>query len=69
MNPVRNKIWLNPHDMMPEVMLNQDSILDFQKCSHSLSISCLKYHIWISVYTFEFQNGHVMTSPTNQLAI
>ena len=54
--------------MMVEVILNQDSILDFPKCSHILSISYLKYHIWISVYTFEFQNGHVMTSPANQLA-
>ena len=53
--------------MMIEVMLNQDGILDFQKCSHIFSISSLKYHIWILVYTFEFQNGHVMTSPANQL--
>ena len=69
MNPVKIKIWLNPNNMMAKVMLNQDSISDFQKCSHIFGISCLKYHIWISVYSFEFQNGHVMTSPTNQLAI
>ena len=55
--------------MMVEVILNQDSILDFPEGPHILSISNLKYQSWISVYTFEFQNGHVMTSPTNQLAI
>ena len=54
--------------MMVEVMLNQDSILDFPKGPHILSISHLKYQSRISVYTFEFQNGHVMTSPANQLA-
>ena len=54
--------------MMVEVMLNLDSILDFPKGPHILSISHLKYQSWISVYTFEFKNGHVMTSPANQLA-
>ena len=54
--------------MMVEVLLNQDSILDFPKGPHILSTSHLKYQSWISVYTFEFQNGHVMTSPANQLA-
>ena len=68
MNSIRIKMWLNPPNMMAEVMLNQDSILDFQNFSHILSISCPKYHIWISEYTFEFQNGHVMTSPANELA-
>ena len=53
---------------MREVILNQDSILEFPKCSHILSISYLKYQSWISVYTLEFQNGHVLTSPANQLA-
>ena len=53
---------------MVEGMLNQDSILDFPKGPHILSISHLKYQSWISVYTFEFQNGHVMTSSGNQLA-
>ena len=55
--------------MMVGVILNQDSILDFPKCPHILSISHSKYHSWISVYTFIFQNGHVVTSPANQLAI
>ena len=54
--------------MMVEDMLNQDSILDFPKGPHILSISHFKYQSWISVYTFEFQNGHVVASPTNQLA-
>ena len=54
--------------MMVEVMLDQDSILDFLKGPHILNISHLKYQSWISVYTFELQNGHVMTSPANQLA-
>ena len=49
-------------------MLNQDRILDFPKVPHILSISHLKYLSWISVYTYEFQNDHVTTSPTNQLA-
>ena len=68
MDPVRIKIWLNVDNMMVEVILNQDSILDFPKCSHIMSISYLKYHIWISAYTFEFQNANVMMSPANQLA-
>ena len=63
-----NLIWLNTQIMMVEVILNQDGILDFPKCLHSLSISHLKYQSWISGYTFAFQNGHVMTSPSNQLA-
>ena len=54
--------------MMAEVMFNQDSILDFPKGPYILSISYLKYQSWIPVYTFEFQNGHVMTSSANQLA-
>ena len=54
---------------MVEVMLNQDSILDFPKGPHIFSISHLKYQSWVSMYTFEFQNGHVMMSPANQLAI
>ena len=54
--------------MMEEVMLDQDSIMNFQKGPQILSISHLKYQSWISVYTFEFENGHVMTSPANQLA-
>ena len=54
--------------MMVDIMLNQDSILDFPKGQHILSISHSKYHFWISVYTFEFRNGHVMKSPANQLA-
>ena len=49
-------------------MLNQDSILDFAKGPHILSISYLKYQSWISLYSSDFQNGHVMTSPANQLA-
>ena len=52
--------------MMVEVMLNLDSILDFPKCPYIFSISHLKYQSWILVYTFEFQNGHVM-SPANEL--
>ena len=52
MNPVRIKIWLNLHNMMEEVMLNQDSILNFLKVPHILSISHLKCHSWISVYFF-----------------
>ena len=67
-NLVKIKILLYPHNMMVEVMLNRDSILDFPKGPHILSINHLKYQSWISVYTFEFQNGHVMTSPANQLA-
>ena len=47
MNLVRILIWLNPHNMMVEVMLNQDSILDFSKGPHILSISHLKYQSWI----------------------
>ena len=54
--------------MMVEVMLNQDSSLDSPKGPHILSISHLKYQSWISVYTFEFQIGHVMMSPANQFA-
>ena len=54
--------------MIVEVMLNRDSILDFQKYPHILSIRYLEYHFWISVYTIIFQNGRVMTSPANQLA-
>ena len=27
----QNLIWLNPHNMMVEVMLSQDNILDFPK--------------------------------------
>ena len=54
--------------MMVEVMLNQDSTLDFPKCPQILSISHLKCQSWISVDTLEFQNGHVMMSPANQLA-
>ena len=54
--------------MMVKVMLDQDSIIDFPKGPHSLSIRHLEYQSWISVYTFEFQNGHVMTSSANQLA-
>ena len=68
MNLVKIQIWLKPHNMIAKVMLNQDSILDFPKVPHILSISHLKYQSWISVYTFEFQNGRVMTSPANQLA-
>ena len=52
---------------MVEVMLNHDRILDFPECPHILSICYLRYHFWISVHTFIFQNGHVMTSPANQL--
>ena len=52
--------------MMVEVILNENCILDFPKCPHILSISHLKYHSWISVYT-DFHNGHVMTSAANQL--
>ena len=54
--------------MTAEVMLNQDSILDFPKGPHILGISHLEYQSWISVYTFEFQNDHVVASPANQLA-
>ena len=54
--------------MTVEVMLNQDSILDFRKRPHVLSICYLEYHFWISVYILIFQNGHVMTSPANQFA-
>ena len=32
-----------------------------------LAIFSFCYQSWISVYTFEFQNGHVMTSPANKL--
>ena len=53
--------------MMVEVMLNQDSILDFPKSPNILSNSHLKYQSWISVYTFQFQNGHIMMSPASQL--
>ena len=55
--------------MMVEVMLNQDSILDFAKGPHITNTSHLKFQSWTSVYTFEFQNGLVMTSSANQLAI
>ena len=65
-NLVKIWIWLNSHNMMVDIMLNQDIILDFRKCQHILSICYLKYLIWISVCTFIFQNGHVMTSPANQ---
>ena len=54
--------------MTVEVTVNQDSILDFPKSPHILSISLLEYQSWISVHTFEFQNGHVMMSPANQFA-
>ena len=54
--------------MMAEVTLNHYSILDFPKGPHILSFSHLKYQSWISVYTFEFQNGHVMMLPGNHLA-
>ena len=54
--------------MIVEVMLNQDSILDFPKVPHILSFRHSKYQSWISVYTFKFQNGHGMTSPAYQLA-
>ena len=37
---------------MVEVKLNQDSILDFFKCPHILSICHLEHHSWISVYFF-----------------
>ena len=37
---------------MVEVVLIQDSILDFPKSTHILSISYWKYHFWISVYFF-----------------
>ena len=50
------------------IMLSPDCILDFPKGPHILSISHLKYQSWISVYTFEFQNGHVMTLSADQLA-
>ena len=53
--------------MMIVVVLNQDSILDFPKGPHILSISNFTYQSLISVYTFEFQNGHVMMSLANQL--
>ena len=32
-------IWLNPHIMMVQVLLNRDSNLDFPKCPHILG-SC-----------------------------
>ena len=67
--PGQNLNWFNPHNMMVEVMSNQASILDFPKGPHILSVSHLKYQSSISVYTFEFQNGLVMTSLANQLAI
>ena len=67
MNLVRIWIWLNLPNMMIEVISNQDSFLDFQKCPHILSICCLKYHFWILVYTFIFQNCNVTMSPANQL--
>ena len=69
MNLVRIQVWLNPHNMMVEVMLNRDSILDFPKGPHILSISYLKYQSWISLYTSDFQNGHVMTSPAKHVMI
>ena len=53
--------------MMVKVMLNQNSTLDFPKGPHILSISHWKHQSWTSVYTFEFQNDHVMTSPANEL--
>ena len=48
--------------------IKSDSILDFPKGPHILSISHLKYQSWVLVYTYEFQNGYVITSPANQLA-
>ena len=53
--------------MMEKVMLNRDTILDFQTCSHVLSICYLKCHFWKTVYSFMIQNGYVMMSPANQL--
>ena len=61
-------MWLNTHNVMVEVMLIQDCVLDFQKCPHFSSIYYLDFHFWISVYMFNFQNGHAMTSPAHQLA-
>ena len=52
MNLVRIWIWLNPHKMMVEVILNQVSILVFPKCPLNLSYCHLEYHSWISVYFF-----------------
>ena len=52
MNLIKIWIWLNPHNMIIEVILNQDSILDFLKCPHILSICHWEYHSWISVYFF-----------------
>ena len=66
---------------MAKVMLNQDSILNFPKGPHILSIIHLKYQSWISVTLLNFkmvmlrrhqpislQYGHVVTSPANQIS-
>ena len=60
MDLVRIKIWLNPHNMMAEAILNQDSILDFPKCPHILNICHLKVALLDFGDHFYFQNGPVM---------
>ena len=55
------QMCLNPDIMMVKVILNQDSILDFPKCPHVLSICHLKYHSWISVYFFYLQADWLVT--------
>ena len=51
----RNLNLVKPHTMMVEVMLNQDSILDFPNGPHILSISHLKYHSLLSEHTSRFK--------------
>ena len=82
MNLVRIWIWLNPHIMILEVIINHDSILDFPKSLYIFWVLAIQNVILGFQCTLLFfkmvvlwchrpislQNGLVMTSPANQLA-
>ena len=55
--------------MMVEVIISQNSILDFPKRQPVLNIYHSKDHDLEFSAHFYFRNDHVITSPANQLAI
>ena len=63
----QNLNLVKPTQYQGKSYVNSGHHFRFRKCRHILSICHLKYFFWISVYTFFFQNGHVMTSTANHM--